>query len=252
MDSNKDKYYKCFLIMIIGFIFIVINFSVEFKNIYPAYSLSDKLVGQYQNYILNLQYGTDADAIYIEKSGEVIITAINFKGLRVDIINDYIGYGLLLLAFIGMIRKSKYFKFGAISTIMAIVLEVVIDVLPFFITGGTLCHLALFIGLGAFAMKMLVLYSVAAGVSSILTGIQHRNDRRMLFYLWFGLLVLSTIVQITTWLILPKLTFTYNILLLFVIVGMVVRLFTLRDYVSGYKECSTPVSDVKVGIFDEE
>ncbi len=266
---------KCLILLFIAIALITLDMSVNIGNFYPAYQIDYEHSGwEFQLYTLNQHYGAAKEEMYNPMTQENFVSGIHFTGVRIDVISDFIGY---ILAFIAMkkmaverlvlVRKypdkrrspfisklvkarPKMFSVGMMTAVIAFVLDAVKYVLPFLFNGIVLCYLVFVIGIAAFTARMLIGYCFIVGVCDTLRGIQFKQDRNAIYIGWFVSLVCSSCVALTTWVLLQRLTTTYNIIVLFATVFYLFRIFVLREYIVGYRPVS--MEDLAAELRNEE
>lgn len=225
MDKKMHKIpCKYLVITLIGFIVLLMGRGIGTGiKLYPDYVQNYEIGPEFQYYTLNTFYGAG-----IEAGTENIF----FKGYRIPIFS-IAGYILIMYGFLGLKDRSRVFTIGKWMAFMAIFINVILNILPFVMTGSRLCYVAMCIGIASLGIELSVGYFLICGICDTLRGTAFKTDRVTLGITWFISVVCRIIVFVTTWVQLPNLTMVYNIILLWLWIFFIYTVWKLRSFVTG-------------------
>lgn len=236
MNNEVKLNYRYLIIGIIGILLISMKSNIQLGNIYPEYQMSHNIIPAFQHCTLDLYYGITPQEVWNPDTDTMEVTDMNFSGFKVDIFNDYVGFILTFISMWGLSKRSKYFILGAITSAGAFILKAVVDILPFFLNGQALCYTVFFVGIAAFAARVLISYSYIFGVTGILSSVEFKRDRKAIYLAWFIAFVCSCAVSITTWLFSHVLAYIYLVISLGATLFYLYKIYLLSDYVTGHKK----------------
>lgn len=216
----KNRRFKISIIMMIfGFLCVVWDFNIGTGLHYPhEYKNSTETIGEFQYYNIASNYNAYCDYKMIEgasseQSGTLqdsqqtsissvakVIDKVYYKDLQVDLLNDFIGLALIIIACLSFRKCSRKFSFGAFSALCAFILHGMIVAFPFFLNGIILCYFAFFIGMGYLALLVLTLYFVTLGIFQMCPGVACRDERKWCRMIWYVIAILQVITTFVFWL----------------------------------------------------
>ncbi len=226
---------KYLIITIIGFVVLLLGRGIETSFlIYPSYEPSAEIGPEFQYYTLNTFYGASVGV-----TTEAWDTAtIQFTGFRIPIF-PLAGYILIILGFGKLSIRSKIFSIGKMMAMLSLIGVVVINILPFIMTGHKLCYVAMLIGIANLGFELSAGYFLLCGICSILTGIAFKSDKVAMAITWCVAALVRVVVFFTTWIQLAGLTLVYNIILFWLWVLFIYFIWKVKEYITG----EIPVED---------
>ena len=220
-NDNRQKY---FILVLIGFLVMLLDIHINTGiKIYPSYQTSFLVGGEFQYYTMNTFYG----AIW-EAFSNVVFTGFIFK-------TGIIGIILVAIGMKKLESVNRVFAIVKFMSVGAIMVTVLLEVLPFFMTGAQLTYVVLCMGIARIAIMISMGYFFVCGVCDNMRGVAHKLDRRTIGISWFLAVVLQIVVFVTTWTQLPKLTFTYNIIFFWTLIFFMYSVWKQRDYILQFK-----------------
>lgn len=215
---------KYLIITLIGFLILLMGRGIGTKlDVYPTYVHNGEIGPAFQYYTLNTFYGATVDWG---------TEAIGFTGYRIPIY-AVAGYIMIMLGFDKLKERSRVFTIGKWMAVMALGMNVLLNVLPFLFNGSQLCYIAICIGIACLGLELSVGYFLVCGVCDVLSGISFKMDRTTLGITWFASFVVRIVVFVTTWVQLANLTIVYNIILLWLWIFLTYTLLKLKTYITG-------------------
>ena len=209
------------MLLCFGFMFIVLDIPFTTSFSYPhEYENSNKAIGEYQYYNIASNYGarctykmldddddTDADEpksqVGIKSSNPKmtkVIDKVYFKNVQIDILNDFVGFILILIGSILLVKCAKQFKLAILSAISGVIVHGIMFALPFIINGLDLTNASFFIGMIYLAINIVTIYLVTAGLLRMIPGPWCRDERKWCKILWFASLASQCLATFTFWL----------------------------------------------------
>lgn len=252
-EKKHDK--MAIYMLLIGVIIVIMKLTIPVGIIYPEYQYDSSIIGEPQLYTLNLHYG--AEATYLGQtydelseqmkslvlSGDYYMDGLRWSN-RIDLFNDFIGYVLMAYAcFLLKKRRGRFFRFAGYCAAGSILTKLYIVTAPFYLTGSRLVWSVLCMGIANFFLMFSVVYFFIAGVCQCLDKVNFRQDRRVLLLLWFVMLIVQMIVGITSWMMIGSVTFLYNMILFFLLLGFLWKCVRLSEFI--VREESVPDYSIK-------
>lgn len=216
------------LLLSLGFIFIVLDIPFATNLSYPhEYENTDKVIGEYQYYNIASNYGASCTYKMLEDSksksktyvpaqtkvsnadktnktaapkATKVIDKVYFKNIQIDIFNDLIGYILIVIGCIMIIRCAKQFKLAILTAISGIIVHGIMFSLPFIMNGIHLTNASFFIGMIYLAINIVTIYLVTAALLKMIPGPWCRDERKWCKILWFTSLASQCLATFTFWL----------------------------------------------------
>ena len=212
------------LLLSLGFIFIVLDIPFTTSLSYPhEYENSNKAIGEYQYYNIASNYGatctykmlddskskskSSAPQINQQKGVKTaapkvtkVIDKVYFKNIQIDVLNDFVGFILIIIGSILLIRCAKQFKLAILSAISGLIVHGIIFTLPFFINGIDLTNASFFIGMIYLAINVVTIYLVTAGLLKMIPGPWCRDERKWCKIIWFASFAAQVLATFALWL----------------------------------------------------
>lgn len=260
MEEKKGGELPVFLIMA-GIFCLVLKLALNLGVIYPEYELglgTHDPGWEFQYDTMDLYYGADYTILATAQDGTISVSAINFNKFQAEWFYGFpvfnvVGYVLLLAGFTGLKknwkrnsedieldhmtgRKKKVnpvmvLGYGTAAAAAGIIFQAVIFVMPFFVKGAQLSSVVFFVGIAAFFVQILVLYTVVSALNIRLWETSFRRDRRFMLTCWFVIFILKLVVALCSWSHVPSMTILYYIIELGAAAFWLVRIFKLRSYI---------------------
>lgn len=235
-QTKNNKYFK---IILIGFILLLLDVSVKTGISYPhSYQYSYKVIGEFQFYTINTIYGATCTTYTQQTKADdgstgtaKLVNEVFFDGVRVDILNDLVGFALLAFGMFGLKKINRAFYMGGILSIVSIGMSAVIHILPFMVNGLRLCYIALFLRIALLGLTISVYYMFMCALVHEIQLVSFKTERKALILLWFAMTILQIVILFITWIQLPTLTMVYNIVLLGVSIFFFYWAWKVKDYV---------------------
>lgn len=207
---NKNRLYLYIVMLIIGFIFISADINIETTITYPnQYNNSDKVIGEFQYYNIYSNYGGECtyklldnkigtlDATY---QNAKVIDKIFYKSIRIDILNDFIGFLLIIISCIRLSVCSRKFVSATLCAVGGFIIHAVIVLLPFLTNGLTLCYIVLVLGIIYLMAIICTTYLFTGGLLEMCPDISCRDERKWGKICWFITCVLQILITFVFWL----------------------------------------------------
>lgn len=215
------------LLLSLGFIFIVLDIPFATNLSYPhEYENSKKAIGEYQYYNIASNYGATCTYKMLDDTktkGKVeevqtgtpksplnaktavakvtkVIDKVYFKTVQIDIFNDFVGFLLILIGSILLVRCAKQFKLAILSSISGLIVHGIMFALPFVINGIDLTNASFFIGMIYLAINVVTIYLVTAALLRMIPGPWCRDERKWCKILWFASFAAQCLATFTFWL----------------------------------------------------
>ena len=202
------------LLLSLGFIFIVLDIPFATNLTYPnEYENSKKTIGEYQYYNIASNYGATCTYKMMDdsKSDEEtannttpklakVIDKVYFSNIQIDIFNDFVGFILILIGSLLLVRCAKQFRFAILCSISGIIVHGLMFSLPFIINGIQLTNASFFIGMIYLAINIVTIYLVTAALLKMIPGPWCRDERKWCKILWFASFASQCLATFTFWL----------------------------------------------------
>ncbi|MCR5430151.1 MAG: hypothetical protein K6E58_02845 [Eubacterium sp.] len=212
------------LCLSLGFVFIVLDIPFATNISYPnQYENSDKTIGEYQYYNIASNYGAKCTYKMMDESKSKtrvpetqinnqkgikssapkltkVIDKVFFKTVQIDIFNDFVGFLLILIGSILLIRCAKQFKLAILSAISGLIVHGIMFGLPFIINGIDLTNASFFIGIIYLAINIVTIYLVTAALLKMIPGPWCRDERKWCKILWFTTFASQCLATFIFWL----------------------------------------------------
>ena len=220
MSNLKFKLF--FIFLAVGFIFIAadIDFRTSIKYPHP-YENSDTVIGEFQYYNISSNYGAKCTYKYIDTSDSTedinnhntnsttknsagqtqtkVIDKVFFDNIHIDILNDLVGFLLILAACFGFRRVNKVFSFAFFSAFCGLILHIILTLLPFFFNGLFLCNISMVLGLAYLGSIILTTFLFSKGLFLMCPDVCCRDERKWGKIAWFISIVLQILLTFVLW-----------------------------------------------------
>lgn len=212
------------MLLCFGFMFIVLDIPIATNFSYPhEYENSNKVIGEYQYYNIASNYGASCTYKMLDDSKSKtkepetkinqqkgikssapkitkVIDKVYFKNVQIDILNDFVGFILILIGSILLVKCARQFKLAILASISGIIVHGIMLALPFIINGIDLVNASFFIGMIYLAINVVTIYLVTAGLLRMIPGPWCRDERKWCKILWFASFASQCLATFTFWL----------------------------------------------------
>lgn len=212
------------MLLCFGFMFIVLDIPIATNFSYPhEYENSNKVIGEYQYYNIASNYGASCTYKMLDDSKSKtkepetkinqqkgikssapkitkVIDKVYFKNVQIDILNDFVGFILILIGSILLVKCAKQFKLAILAAISGLIVHGIMFSLPFIINGIDLVNASFFIGMIYLAINVVTIYLVSAALLRMIPGPWCRDERKWCKILWFASFASQCLATFTFWL----------------------------------------------------
>lgn len=202
---------KCILLFIIGFLLIAVDIKIGTGIDYPITydNSSDEITGEYQYYNIKSTYGaTCTYKMYEDESGLEasdgqgieVIDEVFFSDIQIDLLNDFVGFSLIMIAAWLLRKTNSSFKLSFIGAMASFVLHGIICLLPCIVNGFALCNFVMILDIAYIACGIFTTYMFTNGLMKSANDICCRDERIWIKTDLFVIIILQVLKAFVYWL----------------------------------------------------
>ncbi len=185
MSSRKIGLYLVYA----GIVMLALKFTINTGiMIYPEYETDYKVASEFQAYTLNYFYGASMTSLDVQ-----------YAGFGIDIFSNIIGYILVIIGTMKLNEVSKVFSLSRLVAYIGLVLDIIINVLPYILNGYRLCYTVLLIGIAELFAAISVSYMFVYAVCTILNDLVFKTERTYIGMSYIGMSILMLVVAFVSW-----------------------------------------------------